>query len=182
MKRAITHVRYVGPRNQLRGKTTLARMPSRAEREQFPQFAKGFLFCQFDDRNLVAGDVQMGFNWHPIRIQYLKLTGHLGGFGGQNYEWAVVDDATPRHSYTADFSKLEQHATAHLARQLLGIEGTEVQTILVDDETYDRITNIINSDAPPTQALIDLMQRKPAWVDQTDPLVDRFPGPIRENY
>lgn len=58
--------RYIGPMNQLRGKTGICT----ALRGQ-PNLL-GHRWVQFDDRALVVNGVAMGYGWQLIKKRYLR--------------------------------------------------------------------------------------------------------------
>lgn len=58
-------LRYIGPRNQLRGKTCITW-------EHQPPPARGYTMVQFNDARLTVAGVPMGHGWHFIKTQYLR--------------------------------------------------------------------------------------------------------------
>lgn len=57
--------RYVGPYNQLRGKTCIV-----DQGELGGMF--GFCWVQFNDLSLVMADQSLAHGWHPIKAQHLR--------------------------------------------------------------------------------------------------------------
>ena len=56
--------RYVGPMNQLRGKTCLADTLTQKAPE-------GMAMVQFDDLTLTVAGRYMARGWHPVKLEYL---------------------------------------------------------------------------------------------------------------
>lgn len=59
-------VRYIGPMNQLRGKTGICRVLAGQLNPS------DYRWVQFDDRTLVVGGVAMGYGWQLIKRRYLR--------------------------------------------------------------------------------------------------------------
>lgn len=63
----MSHVRYVGPMNQLRGKTGTARVTKAWE-----MVPPGFMAVQFDQLDLVVAGKPMAYGWAVIKSEYLR--------------------------------------------------------------------------------------------------------------
>lgn len=61
------HARYIGPRNQMRGRTCLVRAPGKSIAG-----STGMYLAQFDDTSLLVAGVSVGHGWHPIKPEYLR--------------------------------------------------------------------------------------------------------------
>ena len=59
--------RYVGPMNQLRGKSCLARPDPESDE---------FMKVQFDDLQLTVAGTHMAYGWHRVRRRYLWASGY----------------------------------------------------------------------------------------------------------
>lgn len=63
----MNRIRYVGPMNQLRGKTGMARVT-----KSWEMVPPGFLAVQFDQLGLTVDGVSMAHGWHLVKTNYCK--------------------------------------------------------------------------------------------------------------
>lgn len=67
---------------------------------------------------------------------------------------------------TMDVAGLLPPPTMKQAHDVLDLVSMTPEVILVSDEAYDRIVEICDSDAEPSQALIDLLRRPKPWATE----------------
>lgn len=64
MASRLCRARYIGPVNQLRGKTCLADTLTQ-------RCPPGMAMVQFDDRSLTVAGKPMAYGWHAVKLEYL---------------------------------------------------------------------------------------------------------------